>query len=142
MIKNEGFTLIELLVVVAIIGLLAAIGVPKYADLLEKANLGATIANLSSLRSSVYIYHANYSVLPASIDPEEIADMNEVIQGGLPFVKARYPIGENSPYGNSATTGSDGPVASGKGWFYDPSNGKVCINSIELDVNGSIYSVY
>ena len=48
MTKNQkGFTLVELMIVVAIIGVLAAVAIPKFADMLEKSREGATKGNLS-----------------------------------------------------------------------------------------------
>ena len=39
---NSGYTLIELLVVVAIIGILAAVGVPKYMDYMKSVKVNTT----------------------------------------------------------------------------------------------------
>ena len=45
LLKNRGFTLIELLVVVAIIGILAAVGVTTFTGFQEKAKISAAKAN-------------------------------------------------------------------------------------------------
>jgi prepilin-type N-terminal cleavage/methylation domain-containing protein len=55
--KSKGFTLIELMIVVAIIGILSAIAIPKFADLIRKSNEGATKGNLGAIRSAVSIYY-------------------------------------------------------------------------------------
>lgn len=54
-----GFTLIELMIVVAIIGVLAAIAVPKFADLVKKAQEGRTRANLDQVRGALNIYYGD-----------------------------------------------------------------------------------
>ena len=55
--KTKGFTLIELMIVVAIIGILSAIAIPKFADLIRKSNEGATKGNLGAIRSAMSIYY-------------------------------------------------------------------------------------
>src|SRR3989344_910498 len=53
---QHGFTLIELMIVVAIIGILAAVAIPKFADMLRKSKEGATKGSLTNLRSALTIY--------------------------------------------------------------------------------------
>ncbi|NJD18670.1 MAG: prepilin-type N-terminal cleavage/methylation domain-containing protein [Gemmatimonadetes bacterium] len=59
---NKGFTLIELLIVVVIIGILAAIAIPKFSATREKAYFAAMKSDLKNLASQQEIYYAdNYS---------------------------------------------------------------------------------
>ncbi len=142
--KNEGFTLIELLIVVAIIGVLAAIAVPKYMDSLEKSNLAATLGNLSVLRTTVTVYYATYLSYPDSIDPSVEPGLKENLME-VPYVKSKYPFGSDSPYGNSITVSSIAnviPETKGKGWFYNKVDGKIYINSIARDIKGNVYYTY
>ncbi|TBR25508.1 type II secretion system protein [bacterium] len=54
-----GFTLIELMIVVAIIGILAAVAIPKFSELIRKSNEGANRGNLGSIRSALSIYYGD-----------------------------------------------------------------------------------
>ena len=57
--NKKGFTLIELMIVVAIIGILAAIAIPKFADLINKSKEGATKGALSTVRGAIQVYYGD-----------------------------------------------------------------------------------
>ena len=58
--KNKrGFTLIELLIVVVIIGILAAIAIPKFSSARERSYMAMVILDLKNLASQQEIYHGN-----------------------------------------------------------------------------------
>ncbi|TFH58481.1 MAG: prepilin-type N-terminal cleavage/methylation domain-containing protein [Gemmatimonadales bacterium] len=56
---QKGFTLIELLIVVVIIGILAAIAIPKFSATREKAYFAAMKSDLKNLASQQEIYYSD-----------------------------------------------------------------------------------
>ena len=60
--NRKGFTLIELLIVVVIIGILAAIAIPKFASTKEKAYLAAMKSDLRNAATAQEGYFADNTV--------------------------------------------------------------------------------
>jgi type IV pilus assembly protein PilA len=72
--NNKGFTLIELLIVVVIIGILAAIAIPKFSATREKAYFAAMKSDLKNLASQQEIYYSDNYTYTASVN--ELAFVN------------------------------------------------------------------
>ena len=70
---EKGFTLIELLVVVAILGILAAIVVPNFANFFGRGQTEACKIELRMVQTATMAYVADNGVCPASTDALETA---------------------------------------------------------------------
>ena len=65
--NKKGFTLIELLIVVVIIGILAAIAIPKFANTKEKAYIASMKADLRNLVTAQEAYFSDGAVYAANL---------------------------------------------------------------------------
>jgi prepilin-type N-terminal cleavage/methylation domain-containing protein len=136
--KNQkGFTLVELMIVVAIIGILAAIAIPKFADMLEKSREGATKGNLSSVNSGISLYVSdNQGQVPNTLDTatytlngQSYAAFVPQYMDNIPGVKATAKAKSKSASYNTwsspasavvtyDTRGTASTVVGGAGWLF------------------------
>lgn len=84
--KNEkGFTLVEALIVVVIIGIIAAVAIPKYLDVKEESETKTCQGNLSIIQSGIEAYRARHGLAPDNI--------NDLVDDGILTVAPVCPSG-------------------------------------------------
>jgi type II secretion system protein G len=63
---GRGFTLIELVIVVAIVGILASIGLALYVNVQARGRIGRATADVRTLTSAVGVYAAHMGAIPTT----------------------------------------------------------------------------
>jgi len=135
--KQGGFTLIELVIIIVVLGILAAVAIPKYQDLTSEAKEAAARAALGGIRSGITIFYANQAVTTGTAiwpTQAELETYGTVMAQGIP--KNPYQLDTNAP--DSICTGvtRGALVAGGRGgWCYLPTTGEIWPNTSTVGEN-------
>jgi type IV pilus assembly protein PilA len=90
--NRKGFTLIELLIVVVIIGILAAIAIPKFATTKDKAKLASVKTDIRNYMTAQEAYFSDNQKYGAHADLQA-APYNFVLTAGNAFVSSAGTAG-------------------------------------------------
>jgi prepilin-type N-terminal cleavage/methylation domain-containing protein len=113
--NRKGFTLIELLIVVVIIGILAAIAIPKFANTKEKAYLASMKSDLRNLVTAEEAYFADYQVYSPGTSASNVGGVGtalDAVTGFVPSAGVTVAVTRGTPAGagwNASTTHSGLP---------------------------------
>jgi prepilin-type N-terminal cleavage/methylation domain-containing protein len=138
--SERGFTLIELMIVVAIIGILAAIAIPKFADLIRKSKEGSTKGNIGAIKGALAVY---YGENEGSYPVDNLASLTS----GGKYIQ-NIPFSDVPSYHAKSTTVNTGTAVNDAGaWMYnnvstDSGWGGAYVNCTHTDTKGTAWNAY
>ena len=122
-LNQKGFTLVELMVVIAILGVLAAIALPKFTDSTTSANTAKAQADLRTIDSAIVMYQAQEGTTPSTAaDTQALVDANLLVEQPNPPVGDAY-----------CTEGTDGKITITKDDKYAISDGRAVLKTYTSD---------
>ncbi|MCF7959067.1 MAG: prepilin-type N-terminal cleavage/methylation domain-containing protein [Phycisphaerae bacterium] len=170
--KNHAFSLVELVIVIVILGIIAAIAIPRISSGSKNAGESALKANLATMRNGVAWYYAeHFNTWPgakkddgtgvAANDAVTFAKQLSLYSDATGKVStdkdAAFPYG---PYVRGGIPGVTLGVSAGKNdivvktdasplaaddssaWMYNVTTGELIMNSTAVGNDGKAYSTY
>ncbi len=141
-LRLRGFTLVEILIVVTILGILAAIVIPKFTNASDEARSTTTKALLKTLRNQLELYKQQHGdEYPALVDLwdnmtlKTDADHSLNVNGNFGPYLQQPPVNQ---YTTSSVVKAIGAGTASDGWEYDEDTGE--INAVGFNETTGTYT--
>ena len=86
--SEKGLTILELMIVILIIGIMAAIAMPTFARMKDRAIKGTTMANLDVVRRGLYVYVSDNEFNKYPVGNMDWSQLTTLIpEGNLPTME-------------------------------------------------------
>lgn len=134
--RQDGFTLIELVIIIAVLGILAAVAIPKYANITSESKEAAARGALGGLRSGVTIFYANQAVTTGTATwptVNQLATIGVVMEQSLPSNPYQHPDSAADSIVTGVAKGTT--VGTRGGWAYNAITGEVWPNTTSAGEN-------
>ena len=108
----RGFTILELMVVLVIIGIVFAIAIPAYSNMVRQVRATQAVADLQSLRAAAYLYFGDHGDWPDEVQAGAVpVELKPYLREDLEFMNEWYRI----DWDNWMVWDHPGPKGKGKG---------------------------
>ncbi|MHC4994587.1 MAG: prepilin-type N-terminal cleavage/methylation domain-containing protein [Planctomycetota bacterium] len=138
--RQHGFTLVEILIVVVILGILAAVVIPQFADASTSAKTSSLTTQLQTIRSQLELYqiehNGNYPTIAQLQADFGVMTSPTDVDGTINAAGLYGPYLQKAPanpFNNSSTVAA--AYIAGVGWVYDEGTGSFSAGGFDEATN-------